>query len=131
MDNERERHEQQLASKKAFQEENARRIDQLIELVELHTRTERHLEQHSNISALENLRHALKVQEEREEEIKNLRNIIAYGKHDKENEMENIMKNYIFTDRYLQHHGDHMDNETLDATVEKQEHRREQLSPFK
>lgn len=131
MDNERERHNQQLESKKAFQEENARRIDQLIDLVELHTRTERHLEQHSDISTLDNLRHALKVQEEREEEIKNLRNIIAYGKHGNENEVENIMKNYIFTDRYLQHHADHMDGETLDCTVEKQEHRRDQLNPFK
>lgn len=131
MSNERERHEQQLASKRTFQEENARRIDQLIELVELHTRTERHLEQHSDVSTLDNLKHTIKVQEEREEEIQNLKNIVAYGKHEKHNEMENIMKNFIFTDRYLQHHSDHMDDETLENTIEKQENRKDQLNPLK
>ncbi|NLZ47826.1 MAG: hypothetical protein GX895_03395 [Clostridiales bacterium] len=107
-------------------EEQANRVDQLINLVEKHTRTERHLEQHSDISDPGNLENAEEVQRKREEEIDNLKNIIAYGDNDT-NEVENLKRNIEYTEGYLEHNKDHMDSETLENTIEKQRHRKEQL----
>lgn len=112
---------------KCHKEEQENRVEQLIDLVEKHTRTERHLEQHSDISDPDNLEHAKKVQSEREEEINNLKNIIAYGEHEKNSEVENLKRNIKYTEGYLAHNADHMDEETLEKTIEKQEHRKEQL----
>lgn len=118
--------EKSLESIHEFKEANARRVDQLIDVVEKHTRTERHLEQNLGKSSLDDVRHALKVQEEREREIRNLRNIIAYGKHDHD-ELRNLSRNYAFSNNYLNHYAARMDEETLEKTEEKQENRKMQL----
>ncbi|HSQ33813.1 MAG TPA: hypothetical protein VLM81_02860, partial [Peptostreptococcaceae bacterium] len=55
------------------EKDNSRRIDHLINLVDKHTRTERHLEQYSSISSPESLQKAKEVQQNRESEIKNLK----------------------------------------------------------
>ena len=54
---------------------NERRIDHLMNLVEKSTRTQRHLEEHSDISSSspENIQHAKEKQKERKEEINNLK----------------------------------------------------------
>lgn len=106
--------------------EQANRVDQLINLVEKHTRTERHLEQHSDISNPDNLENAEEIQRKREEEIDNLKNIIAYGEHDTD-EVKNLKRNIKYTDGYLNHNKENMDSETLENTIEKQKHRKEQL----
>lgn len=106
--------------------EQANRVDQLINLVEKHTRTERHLEQHSDISDPESLESAEEIQRKREEGIDNLKNIIAYGEHEND-EIENLKRNIKYTEGYLDHNKDHMDDETLENTIEKQKHRKEQL----
>lgn len=46
----------------SLHEINARRVDQLIDLVEKHTRTERHLEEHSNITDLDEIKYVLELQ---------------------------------------------------------------------
>ncbi|MBZ4662593.1 MAG: hypothetical protein JG776_275 [Caloramator sp.] len=117
----------------SLKEVNARRIDQLIDLVEKHTRTERHLEEHSNITDLDEIKYVLELQRHREEQIKHLRNLIAYGKDDDfyKREVENIEKNLIYTEHYLDHNKHNMDEFTLQKTMEKQEHRREQLENLK
>ena len=51
-----------------------RQLDNLVNLVENHTRTERHLEQYSEIGDKENKEHAKDIQDIREDEIDNLRN---------------------------------------------------------
>jgi hypothetical protein len=107
--------------------EDANRVDQLIDLVEKHTRTERHLEQHSDISDPENLEHAEKIQKEREDEIDNLRNIIAYDEHKNSSEVDNLERNIKYTGGYLSHNADHMEEKTLKRTQKKQENRKEQL----
>mgnify|MGYP000907702226 CR=1 FL=1 len=111
---------------KGQKREQANRVDQLINLVEKHTRTERHLEQHSDISDPGNLENAEQVQRKREEEIDNLKNIIAYGEH-RNDEVDNLKRNLEYTEGYLNHNKDHMDRETLQNTIEKQKHREEQL----
>lgn len=111
--------------------ENSRRIDELVNTVERYTRTERHLEQHSDIASPEQVEHAKEVQNEREEQIENLKNIIAYGEHSNNNEYENIEKNYNYTQGYLNHNQDHMNSSAIDKVKEKQDHRKDQMKFLK
>ncbi|MCM0649731.1 hypothetical protein NBE98_15300 [Clostridium swellfunianum] len=105
------------------EDQNAKRIDQLVNLVEKHTRTERHLEQHTDIASPEAVIHSLEIQKEREDEINNLKNIISNGKHVNVDEVENLMRNYEYTSNYLDNNADRIDDKTFKNTVEKQENR--------
>ncbi|MDF2537600.1 MAG: hypothetical protein K0S76_621 [Herbinix sp.] len=112
--------------------ENERRIDHLVNIVEKQTRTERHLEQHADISSSpENLEHARELQEERQQEIENLKNKIAYGDNYSNNYKDNTEKRLIYTEGYLNHNADHMDEKTFRNAKEKQEHRKEQLDSLR
>lgn len=106
---------------------NEKKIDALLDINNCYVRTQRHLEQNSGITDLDRLKHVLKVQEEREDMMENLKNIIAYGEHEKADESDILKKRMEYTDHYLQHHADHMDEFTLQKTIEKQQHRKEQL----
>ncbi|PKM49355.1 MAG: hypothetical protein CVV02_16325 [Firmicutes bacterium HGW-Firmicutes-7] len=107
--------------------ENEHRVDNLVDLVEKQTRTERHLEQHSEISSPENIQHAKEIQDERQEEINNLKNIIVTGEHSNNDQAKNVKKRYKYTEGYLKHNADTMDETTLENTKEKQAHRKEQM----
>ncbi|SHH32017.1 hypothetical protein [Tepidibacter thalassicus] len=107
--------------------ENARRIDELIDIVEKHTRTERHLEQHSDITSPEQIEHVKEIQKDREYRIENLKNIIAYGQHSNDNELENLEKNYHYTQNYLDQNKNHMNKQDLEKAIEKQNHRKDQM----
>lgn len=122
-------HQKNMNKSKDLQSENGRRVDNLIDLVEKHTRTERHLEQFegSGITSPENIDHAKKVQSSREEEIDHLKNIITTGHHSNNDELENVKKNFEYTEGYLNHNSDTMSSDTLKSTKEKQEHRKEQI----
>ncbi|QGU94839.1 hypothetical protein GOM49_06770 [Clostridium bovifaecis] len=115
--------------------ENEHRIDQLVDVVEKHTRTERHLEQYSNIGNSENREHAREIQKEREEEINTLKNIIAYGDDKLQDtvadELDNLEKNYIYSEGYLEHNAEHMPKEDMKNLKEKQENRREKMRELK
>jgi hypothetical protein len=108
--------------------QNERRMDQLMNLVEKHTRTERHLEQHSDIASPDSIEHSEQIQEEREKEIDNLKNVIVHGKHVNVDEVSNLKRNYEFTGNYLKENADHIDQKTLKNTKEKQENREEQIN---
>lgn len=107
---------------------NDRRIEELLKINNRYVRTQRHLEQNSDIARLDQLKHCFEIQGERETRMENLRDIIAYGKHKAVDEVSNIKRNLEFTDHYLQHHRDHIDEITLQNTQIKQEHRKEQLN---
>lgn len=107
--------------------QNELRMNQLMNLVEKHTRTERHLEQHSDIASPESVAHSEEIQREREKEIENLKNVIVHGKHVNVDEVENLQRNYEFTSNYIKENSDHMDAKTLENTKEKQENREQQL----
>lgn len=116
--------------KEAKQRENERRVDDLINLVENKTRTERHLEEHSDIGDPDRLPHVYEVQNAREEQIENLKSAIVYGdntKNDTEDQLESLKKNYTFSEGYIKHNGDHMDPKALESLKIKQEHRKEQM----
>lgn len=109
-----------------------RRVDHLVNLVEKQTRTERHLEEHSDISkSQENIDHAKKVNEERQEEIDNLKNILAHGENCNNNYKENTEKRLLYTEGYLNHNAEHMDKQSFNNAKDKQEHRKEQLDQMK
>lgn len=112
--------------------ENERRVDHLVNLVEKKTRTERHLEEHSDISkSQENIEHAKEVNQKREQEITNIKNILAHGENANNKYQENTEKRFLYTEGYLNHNADHMDEVSFKNTKEKQEHRKEQLDLFK
>lgn len=107
---------------------NDRRIEELLKISNRYVRTQRHLEENSDIASLDQIKHSFEIQDEREARMENLKNIIAYGKHEQVDEVENLKRNMEFTGHYIQHHSDHMDEDTLQNSKTKQEHRKEQLS---
>lgn len=112
--------------------ENERRLDHLVNLVEKSTRTERHLEEHSDISSPEYIEHAKEVQRERKDQIDNLKNIIAHGDNNsREKHLKNTEKRFKYAEGYLKNNADRMDEQTLKNAIEKQEHRKEQLDSYK
>jgi hypothetical protein len=112
--------------------EKERRVDHLVNLVEKQTRTERHLEEHSDISkSKENIEHAKQVNEERQNEIENLKNILAHGENYNNNHKENTEKRLLYSEGYLNHNADHMDDKSFKNAKAKQEHRKEQLDQLK
>lgn len=116
-----------IDSKEELKMANERRINELLNINNRYVRTERHLEQHSDIADPENIKHSEKLQNERLQQMENLKNIIAYGEHEQEDQVENLQRNLEYTDGYINHNADKMDKETLEKTLEKQEHRKEQL----
>lgn len=119
--------ENRIDDKKEVRAANERRIEELLNINNRYIRTKRHMEEFAEIMNEEQLEHAVKIQEERERRMENLKNIIAYGKHEQEDQVENLKRNLKFTENYLANNAHRMDKETLEKTLEKQAHRREQL----
>lgn len=113
--------------------ENEGRVNHLVNLIEKSTRTQRHLEEHSDISkSPENIEHVKDIQNERKDQIENLKNIIAYGDTEsKDKHMRNTEKRFLYTEGYLNNNANHMDEEAFKKAKEKQEHRKEQLDSYK
>jgi len=77
------------------QEKNERKLDNIINIVENHTRTERHLEQYSDISTPENKQRAMEKQALREKQIQELKGQIIGEKENKQDyELEDLKENY-------------------------------------
>lgn len=107
--------------------ETANRIEELENIVESHTRTERHLEQHSDISSPEMIREAKKKQAQRENNIEILEDKIVNNGHKQPNEEEGLERNYTFAKGYMEHNKEHMDPEALENLKEKQQNRRDKM----
>lgn len=119
--------ENRIDDKKEVRAANERRIEELLNINNRYIRTKRHMEEFAEIMNEEQMEHAIKIQEDRERRMENLKNIIAYGKHEQEDQVENLKRNLKFTENYLANNAHRMDKETLEKTLEKQAHRREQL----
>lgn len=104
-------------------------LENLENLVENHTRTERHLEQYSHIGNRDNIENSRYKQEDREEQIEDLKNkIIGENQNEsKEEQAENIIKNYISTDKYIENNYDNLSADVLNNLNKKQHNRRTQL----
>jgi len=110
-------------------EKKDRQLENLENLVENYTRTQRHLEQYSEIGNSENKENARRVQKVREEEIKTLERQIK-GQNEKitpEEHLENVKEKYYNTQGYIQNNKEGMNDEMLRNLQEKQQHREEQI----
>lgn len=112
--------------------EDERRIEQIENLVEKQTRTQRHLEEHSDIShSPKNIQHAKDVQRERQCEIDHLKDKVAYGDSIGNNQKDNTEKRLVFTEGYLNHNAEHMNQQDFQNAKAKQERRKDQLDTMK
>ena len=109
-------------------EKKDRQLDNLIDLVENHTRTKRHLEQYSHIGNPENKENARKIQDIREEQIEDLKDKIkGNDKQTREEQLENVIEKYINTAGYIRNNEDNMSQEQLNNMEKKQDNREIQI----
>ncbi|MPM21267.1 hypothetical protein SDC9_67711 [bioreactor metagenome] len=99
------------------------RVEEVENLMNSYVRTERHLEQHSDIASKDQISHAKNIQNQRSELIDTLENKIAYGNNANNNELENVKANYEKTEKYINYNADHMSSAQLNNLKEKQENR--------
>lgn len=107
-----------------------RQLENLENLVENHTRTQRHLEQYSHIGNPENTENARKIQAIREEQIHDLESKLK--DEDKyispEEHLENLKENYKNAQGYIENNKDSIDDQMFQNLQEKQQHREEQIA---
>ena len=110
-----------------------RQMENLVNLVENHTRTERHLEQYSHIGSEDNKEHARDVQKDREEQIQDLKEKITGedAVQTKEEQLENLEERYEKTEGYIEHNKNEMNKEDLQNIENKQENRKNQIENLK
>lgn len=112
------------------EEKRDRKLDNLINIVEKHTRTERHLEQYSHIGDPDNKENARNKQELREKQIDELKHqLIGYEKDTptKQEQIENLKENYEFGEGYIENNKEHMNDIDLENLERKQENRKQQI----
>lgn len=117
------------SNEKCKKQKKINQLENLENLVENHTRTERHLEQYSHIGNRDNIENSRYKQEDREEQIEDLKNkIIGENQNEsKEEQAQNIVKNYISTDKYIENNFDNISADALNNLDKKQHNRRIQL----
>ena len=105
-----------------------RQLNNLENLVENHTRTERHLEQYSEIRIKKNKENAREKQTVREHEINNLESkILGEGESISiEEQINNISENFNRTHRYMEENYEKIPQENWDNLNKKQDNRIEQ-----
>ena len=102
-------------------------IDNLMNLVERHTRTERHLEQYSEIGSKENKDRAREKQNIREEEMNNLKSKIVNENETKTEQYQNLAENYKRAQSYMEDNYENISEERLQNMQNRQNNRREQI----
>ena len=114
-------------------EKKERQSDNLVNIVENHTRTKRHLEQYSHIGDKENKDNARKIQGIREEQIVDLKEKIN-GKDDiqgPQEQLKNLQEKYESTKGYIKNNKDSIDPQMLKNMENKQENRKNQIDNLK
>jgi len=107
-----------------------RQLENLENLVENHTRTERHLEQYSHIGDKDNKDNAREKQDIREKQILELENkILGLDSNEiPEVQLENLKERYASVQGYIENNRDKISEEDLKQLEEKQANRREQIA---
>lgn len=106
-----------------------RQLDNLENLVENHTRTERHLEQYSEIGSKANKENAREKQGIREEEIEKLKaKIIDEDNETITDQINNISENFNSTHRYMEENYEKIPEDMWNNLNKKQENRIEQTA---
>lgn len=115
-----------------FNNEKFNKVNELENVIEKYTRTERHLEQHSDIANTESIEQAKEKQKEREEKIETLESKIINGEGgSKRTEAENLEKNIRYGEGYLNHNSENMNQHDLENLKDKQENRKDTLNSLK
>lgn len=111
-------------------EKKERQLENLENLVENHTRTERHLEQYSHIGNRNNKENAREKQDIREQQILELENkILGLDSNEiPEVQLENLKERYKCVEAYINNNKDKISEEDLRQLEEKQAKRREQIA---
>ena len=111
-------------------EKKERQLENLENLVENHTRTERHLEQYSHIGSRENKDNAREKQEVRERQILELENkILGLDKNEiPEVQLENLRQRYDSIQGYINNNRDKLEPNILEQLEEKQSNRMQQIA---
>jgi len=107
-----------------------RQLENLENLVENHTRTERHLEQYSHIGDKDNKENAREKQDIREKQILELENkILGLDSNEiPEVQLENLKERYESVQGYIENNREKLSEEDLKQLEEKQANRREQIA---
>lgn len=107
-----------------------RQLENLENLVENHTRTERHLEQYSHIGDKDNKDNAREKQDIREKQILELENkILGLDSNEiPEVQLENLKERYASVQGYIENNRDKISEDDLRQLEEKQANRREQIA---
>ncbi|MBP3284757.1 MAG: hypothetical protein J6M02_04595 [Clostridia bacterium] len=119
-----------MKEKDREQVKKEKKVDNLINIVENHTRTERHLEQYSEIGDLEFKEMARDKQKVREEQIHELKDqLVGVDKEvqTKEDQLKGIKTRYEFAEGYMENNKDRMNQEDLKNLKKKQENRKDQI----
>ena len=111
-------------------EKKERQLENLENLVENHTRTERHLEQYSHIGNENNKENAREKQEIREKQILELENkILGLDlNHIPEVQLENLKERYTSIQGYINNNKDKIPQDVLEQLEEKQKNRMKQIA---
>ena len=111
-------------------EKKERQLENLENLVENHTRTERHLEQYSHIGSKENKDNAREKQEVRERQILELENkILGLDTNEiPEVQLENLKQRYESIQGYINNNRDKLAPDILEQLEEKQSNRMQQIA---
>lgn len=106
-----------------------RKVDNLVNLVENHTRTKRHLEQYSNIGDPKFRDMAIEKQNVRENQIEILKNQITdeHKKISSNEHFENLKESYERSTNYLQNNMGNLSYEQISNMAEKQKNQRRQM----
>lgn len=103
-------------------------VENLVNLVEKHTRTQRHLEQYSHIGNKEDKERARDKQYVREGEIENLKNkIVLNNNESKIEQAQNLVNKYKSTQSYMEDNYEKISEEALENMQYKQINRKEQI----
>jgi hypothetical protein len=111
--------------------ENANRIDEIISTTEAYIRTERHLEQYSDINEAYNIKHTEEIQEKRKDDIKKLKNKIVFGETFETSEYKNLLDNYASTEEYIEKNLERLDTNSLERLERKQQNREGKMNELK
>jgi len=120
-----------MQDKNREQVKKEKKVDNLINIVENHTRTLRHLEQYSEIGDLEFKEMARDKQKVREEQLGELKDQLVGVDRDiqtKGEQLEGTKMRYEFAQGYMENYGDKMNPNDLENLKKKQKHRREQIA---
>ena len=109
-------------------EQKEKQVENLVNLVERHTRTERHLEQYSDIGSKEAKERAREKQDVREAEMDNLKDkIVSNNTESKIEQVKNLADNYKGAQIYMEENYEKISDERLENMQNRQQHRKEQI----